>query len=192
MIRIIAFLILIAGLAFAGAWLADRPGDVAINWMGWRIETSLLVAVGVVAALVVAVMMLWSLVRFVLRSPRIMAHIRRERRKRRGERAVSLGLVAVASGDMRSARKFASEADRFAGDEPLALLLTAQTAQLSGDRARADAAFRAMAERPETRLLGLRGLYIEAQRRGDTDAVRRHAEEAVRGAPALPWAGHAV
>jgi HemY protein len=192
MIRIIAFLILIAGLALAGAWLADRPGDIVVNWMGWRIETSLLVAAGVVAALVVLVMALWSLVRFVLRSPRILAHIRRERRRRRGERAVSRGLVAVASGDMRNARKFAGEADRFAGDDPLALLLSAQTAQLSGDRARADTAFRAMAERPETRLLGLRGLYIEAQRRGDTDAVRRHAEEAVRSAPALPWAAHAA
>ena len=39
-------------------------------------------------------------------------------------------------------------------------LLAAQSAQLSGDRASAQRAFRAMAERADTRLLGLRGLFI--------------------------------
>jgi HemY protein len=49
-----------------------------------------------------------------------------------------------------------------------------------------------MAEKPDTRVLGLRGLYVEAQRRGDAEAGRRHAEEAARIAPSLPWAGQAV
>ncbi|HEX2216395.1 MAG TPA: heme biosynthesis HemY N-terminal domain-containing protein [Xanthobacteraceae bacterium] len=192
MIRVILFLALIAAIALGAAWLAERPGDVAVTWMGWQIETSVMVAVAAVAAAVVLIMMTWSLLRLLLRSPRLLAQLRRERRRRRGQRAVSRGLVAAASGDMRAARRFAGEAERFAGDEPLALLLTAQTAQLAGDRAAADAAFRAMAEQPETRLLGLRGLYVEAQRRGDAEAGRRHAEEAARRAPALPWAGQAV
>ena len=76
-----------------------------------------------------------------------------------------------------------------AGDEPLALLLRAQTAQLNGDRAGAEAAFRAMAERADTRLLGLRGLFVEAQRRNDPVAARLFAEQAAKDAPALPWAG---
>ena len=76
--------------------------------------------------------------------------------------------------------------------EPLALLLRAQTAQLNGDRAGAEDAFRAMAERRDTRLLGLRGLFVEAQRRNDPVAARLAAEEAAKDAPALPWAGEAV
>src|SRR4029077_16979540 len=76
--------------------------------------------------------------------------------------------------------------------EPLALLLQAQTAQLSGDRAGAEDAFRAMAERRDTRLLGLRGLYVEAQRRNDSVAARLFAETAAKDAPALTWAGQAV
>ena len=78
------------------------------------------------------------------------------------------------------------------GDEPLALLLRAQAAQLNGDRAGADAAFRAMAERADTRLLGLRGLFVEAQRHNDPVAARLAAEQAAKDAPALPWAGQAV
>jgi HemY protein len=192
MIRVIAFLVLVAVIALGAAWLAERPGDIAITWMGWRIETSLMVGFAAVAVLVALIMLVWSLVRVVLRSPRLVAQARRNRRVRRGQRAISSGLVAVASGDMRAARRAAGEAARYAGEEPLALLLRAQSAQLAGDPAQADAAFRAMAERPETRLLGLRGLYVEAQRRGDAAAGRRYAEQAAGIAPALPWAGQAV
>ena len=49
-----------------------------------------------------------------------------------------------------------------------------------------------MAERDDTKLLGLRGLYIEAQRRKDAAAARAYAEEAANAAPALGWAGQAV
>ena len=49
-----------------------------------------------------------------------------------------------------------------------------------------------MAERDDTKLLGLRGLYVEAQRRNDAVAARAYAEEAAKAAPALGWAGQAV
>ena len=43
MIQVVLFLITV-GLAAAGfVWFADRPGDVVINWLGYRIETSLMV-----------------------------------------------------------------------------------------------------------------------------------------------------
>ena len=62
------------------------------------------------------------------------------------------------------------------------LLLNAQCAQLAGDRAAAEFAFRAMAERDDTKLLGLRGLYVEAQRR-DGRARRRAATPKRRRRP---------
>ena len=92
----------------------------------------------------------------------------------------------------RAARKFADEAEKIAPGEPLALLLNAQCAQLAGDRTGAEFAFRAMAERNDTKLLGLRGLYVEAQRRADGAAARGYAEEAAKAAPSLAWAGQAV
>ena len=49
-----------------------------------------------------------------------------------------------------------------------------------------------MAERADTRLLGLRGLFVEAQRRNDPVAARLFAEQAAKDAPALAWAGQAV
>src|SRR5665647_1648070 len=44
MIQVVLFLITVALVAAGFAWVADRPGDVAIVWMGYRVETSLMVA----------------------------------------------------------------------------------------------------------------------------------------------------
>ena len=192
MIRVIVFLVAVGVLAFAAVWLADRPGDVTITWLRWRIDTSVMVLVSAVAVVTVLAVVLWSLVRAVVRSPDILALFFRHRRGARGYAAISRGLVAVGSGDVRAARKFANEVERIAPGEPLALMLTAQTAQLTGDRAAAEEAFRTMAARPDTKIFGLRGLFVEAQRREDMAAAQAYAEEAAKSAPALAWAGQAV
>jgi HemY protein len=49
-----------------------------------------------------------------------------------------------------------------------------------------------MAERKDTRLLGLRGLFIEAQRADDPVAAVGIAQEALRHSPSSTWASHAV
>jgi HemY protein len=192
MIRVILFLALVALIALGAAWIADRPGDVAITWQGYRIETSVTVAAVGIVVLIVVALLLWSLIRTILRFPDLVAMALGHRRGVRGYLAISRGLVAIGAGDGKAAQKFAEEAERIAPGEPLALLLNAQCAQLAGDRAGAEFAFRAMTERKDTKLLGLRGLYVEAQRRADGVAARGFAEEAARAAPSLAWAGQAV
>ncbi|MGY4499606.1 HemY protein [Bradyrhizobium sp. GM24.11] len=49
-----------------------------------------------------------------------------------------------------------------------------------------------MAEREDTRLLGLRGLFIEAQRADDAVGAVMIAEEAIKLSPSSTWASHAV
>ena len=192
MIRVVIFLLAIAALAFGAAWLADRPGEVVISWQGWRIDTSvaaLAMAVALVAAFAILV---WSVLRAIVRSPSALRQRLRMRAARRGYLALSQGLTAVGSGDARAARRFADEAGRLAPGEPLTLMLGAQSAQLAGDRAAAERTFKAMALRDDTRLFGLHGLFIEAQRRQDPAAARLIAEEAARSEAAPAWAGRAV
>ena len=43
MIRVVIYLLIVAGLACAAVWFADRPGEVAITWQGWRVDTSVMV-----------------------------------------------------------------------------------------------------------------------------------------------------
>jgi HemY protein len=192
MIRIILFLASIAVVAAGFAWIADRPGEVAITWMGYRIETSVMVAAFAAAVLVLAVLLLWSILRGILHSPEQASLFFRHRRAAKGYLAVTRGLIAIGAGDLRVARKCADDVARLSPGDPLGLLLTAQSAQMAGDRSTAERAFREMARREDTRLLGLRGLYIEAQRRNDADAARAVAMEAVKVGPAVGWAGQAV
>jgi HemY protein len=192
MIRVLIFLALVALMAFGVVWFADRPGDVAIVWQGYRIETSVMVALVAVAVVALIAVIVWSIVRTILRSPDLIAMFMSHRRGVHGYLAVSRGLIAIGAGDAAAAKRASAEVERIAPGEPLALLLNAQVAQLSGDRAAAEHAFRAMTERDDTKLLGLRGLFIEAQRRKDMAAARAYAEEAANASPALGWAGQAA
>jgi HemY protein len=192
MIRVVAFLVVASLLALGVVWLADRPGQVAITWLGYRADTSVMVGAGAIVAVAVLAVIAWSLARFMLRSPKLFSLALRERKRRKGYEAISRGLIAIGAGDARAAQRFAANAEKSQPGEPLALLLRAQTAQLTGDRAEAEDAFRTMAGRADTRLLGLRGLYVEAQRRNDPVAARLFAEQAAKDAPALAWAGQAV
>jgi HemY protein len=192
MIRVILFLIVVGALSLGIAWLADRPGDVVITWQGLRIETSLMILGAALLAAMVMLALLWSLVRAILRSHLILGNHLRHRRGVRAYETLSQGLIAVGSGDSAAARKFATEINRLAPGEPLALLLNAQSAQLSGDRDGAARVFQTMASRPDTKALGLHGLFHEARRRNDLTSARAYAEEAVRSAPSLGWAGRAV
>jgi HemY protein len=192
MIRVLLFLVVVGALAYGVALFADRPGEVIVTWQGWRIETSLLVLGLAIVAALALLALLWGMVRAMLRSPFMLRNLLHDRRGVRAYEAISRGLIAVGAGDLAAAHKFAAEVKRIAPAEPLALLLTAQAAQLSGDRESADRAFRAMASRPDTKVLGLHGLYIEARRRDDAASARAYAEEAARTNPTLAWAGKAV
>lgn len=192
MIRLVLFFVILFAAAAGFAWLADRPGEVAVNWMGYRIETDLTVAlIGLVVG-VLLIMFAWWLLRGLWNAPGSIGDWFGRRRREKGWSALSRGMIAVGAGDPRVAGKLSIEARKILGDEPLALLLEAQAAQLGGDRAGARVAFESMLKAPETRLLGLRGLYVEAQRHGEPEAARHFAEEAVRDAPALAWAGTAI
>jgi HemY protein len=191
MIRLLVFLLLMAAAAAGFAWIADRPGDVALTFMGNRYETSL--AVGALAIFLVALgfTLIWTVLSFVFRLPSLMSIAARARRRNKGYAALTRGMVAAGSGDTKLALKSAETAQKYLGEDPLTLLLRAQAAQLVGDRAQAERLFARMVEMPETRVLGLRGLHLEAQRRGDEAGAHHYAEQAQRIA-SLPWAGQAV
>jgi HemY protein len=192
MVRIILFLVLIALAAVGAAWVADQTGDVTLSWGGWRIVTTLPVFALALGVIIAASVLAWSFLRALWRTPERIRRSRRERRQARGRHAITHGLLAIGHGDSAAARGHAEIARRHAARDPLALLLHAQSAQLDGDREGAQRAFRAMAEREDTRLLGLRGLFIEAQRADDPLAAVMIAKEALKLAPASTWASHAV
>jgi HemY protein len=194
MIRLFIFLLVVLGLGWGFAWLADRPGLLSITWQDQMIETSLMVAATLVVALIGAVMLLWWIIGVVWTSPYSVRRYFRARKRDRGYQALSTGLIAAGAGNALLARKMSIRTRGLlsADQEPLIHLLDAQTALIEGKYDDARAKFESMSNDPETRELGLRGLYMEARRLGANEAARQYAEKAVEHAPYLPWASQAT
>ena len=186
--RLILWAIAIAALIAAAVWLADNPGSATLEWRGWRVDSSVAVLAGAVAAIAVAAAILYRGAWAVWGMPRRILFWRRMARREKGYRTLTRGLVAVAAGEAEEARKLAARAEKLLGDPPLTKLLTAQAAQLIGDEAAARKHFADMLDRPETAFLGLRGLILAARKEGDEAAALEYARRAYAIRPKTPWA----
>ena len=187
MIRMVLYLAGVALAATGLAWLADRPGSLIVNWEGYEVETSVFRAVVIAALLAGLAIFLWSLVRQVLSSPAMLGSYFTRRRQERGLDALSSGMIAIGAGDRTLALQSAVQARKALPNEPLTHLLRAQAAQLAGDRSTSRRIFEAMLGSPDTEQLGLRGLFLEAEREGEAEAARQFAERALRLNPRLGW-----
>ena len=192
MTRILVFTVSVIAAAIGVAWFADRPGSVTVEWLGYQVETSAFVGALGVVAVVVVLILVWAVLRYLLTRPAAMAAYARERRRKQGYDALSRGLLAIGVGDRTLAQRYAGIAGRNLPREPLTALLRAQAAQLRGDRDAARRAFETMLDNPETQLLGVRGLFLEATRSNDIEAARALAEQAVKRDPKLAWGVNAL
>jgi HemY protein len=194
MLRVLFYLLIVVALGFGFAWLADRPGELDVVFAGNHYNVPLITAVAGIVAIVAAILLLWWLVKSIIQSPYTLRRHFRARKRDRGYQSLSTGLIAAGAGDAEAARRMTKQAGKLlnSDQEPLIKLLEAQTAMLEGRTDDARKGFEAMLEDPETKLLGLRGLYIEAQRVGAIEAARHYASEAAKQAPQLEWASSAV
>jgi HemY protein len=190
MIRILIFLLVVFLFSAGFVWLADRPGEMVVMFGGYQYQVSLMVAAIAITAIVVTVMLSWWLVKSVWNSPYAIARYFRVRQRDRGYQALSTGMIAAGAGDAALARKMKKQAAKLirSETEPLVSLLDAQASLLEGDHDGAREKFERMLDDPEMRLLGLRGLYLEAERLGDRAAARHYAGRAADVAPQLGWA----
>ncbi len=194
MIRILIFLLVVFLIGLGFAWLADRPGDMLVTFDGYQYRVTLMVAAAGIVAIVAAVMIAWWLVKSIWNSPHAISRHFRARKRDRGYQALSTGMIAAGAGDSALARNMNKQAAKLirSDQEPLIQLLDAQAHLLDGDHEGARRSFEAMVDDPETRLLGLRGLYLEAERLGDQAAARHYAGRAADIAPQLAWAAEST
>lgn len=190
MARILTFFVVVLLLGVGFAWLADRPGDLVVTIGGMQYKVTLMVAASAIVAVVAAVMLAWWAVKSLVASPYVLRRHFRARKRDRGYQSLSTGLIAAGAGDGATALRMVKQAEKLlnVNQEPLIKLLDAQAAMLEGRADDARTKFEAMLDDPETKLLGLRGLYLEAQRLGARDASRHYAEEAALLAPNVEWA----
>ncbi|WP_082511159.1 MULTISPECIES: heme biosynthesis protein HemY [unclassified Rhizobium] len=192
--KVLFFLALILAAGFGFSWIADRPGDISLVWQGQSYQTTLLVALTALVALIGLVMAFWWVIRTLWTSPHSVRRFFRARKRDRGYQALSTGLIAAGAGNALLARKMSARARGLirADQEPLIRVLDAQAALIEGRHDEARRLYQEMSDDPETRELGLRGLYVEASRLGAHEAARQYAETAAEHAPYLPWAAKAT
>ena len=192
MLRLLIFLAVICAIAFGVTWLADNPGEVDVTWRGMEYDFSLMVALGMVLASRSRSRSCGRILRYVLRAPSLISLASRMRRREKGFNALSRGMIAVGSGDARAAQSHAAEARKLLADEPLTKLLARAVGAARGDRQRRRRGVQRNARTSRRPMRsGLRGLHVEARRRGDHEAALDYAARAHKYA-ALPWAAQAV
>ncbi|NRA85907.1 MAG: heme biosynthesis protein HemY [Rhizobiales bacterium] len=188
MIKLIGYFAAFVALIIGVVWLANNPGFVEFSWFNYHIKLTIGLFIVALVILITISVLFWRLVRGILGAPDAFGIFFSSRRRRKGYNALSKGIIAAGSGDVKAAHKFALVADAKLDNEPLTLLLKAQAAQLDGDKEQAHLAFKKMSEDAATKMLGLRGLFVEAQQNDDSATAKLVAIEAIAEDPHSKWA----
>lgn len=185
--RALMVLVALAAITSLAFWFAETGGTIEVRvgelWIGIGLPIALLV-------LVVGFLLghgVLSVLGALRRAPARSRAARADRRRGDGDAALTRALVALAAGTPDAARIEVRRARHLLGDTPQTLLLAAEAARLAGREDMAADAFKALAERPDARFLGLRGLLRQAMQREDWEAAHRLAKEADAAQPGAAW-----
>jgi len=187
LIRLVIWFLVVLGLAAAAAWLADHPGAVTVRFQAFEIDTSfaaltlvfVLIAAGASAAV-------W-LIGWLRRDMPVFGSNQVIKRQRRGFKMLNQSLVALSAGDPKLARTLVERAEVLLPPQPMVHLIAAEAASRSGDFVAASKRYSELEDTEDGRLLGLRGLLVEARRTGHENEALRIARLAFEENHKSPW-----
>lgn len=185
LIKILSFVVLVAGLAFgAGIWMESGEG-FRLQVSGWEINPGPLQAVVLLVLLFLAVWfvirlsgLLVATFRFLSGDETAISRYFDRNRERKGYEALADGMLALASGDGRLALAKSAKAERFLQRPELTDLLSAQAAEMSGDRTKAQDVYKRLLSNDRTRFVGIRGLLQQKLDDGDSEVALELARKA--------------
>ena len=187
--KIVLFLMIVVAIAFGATYLMDGDntiiGDLMITLGGVEYTLSAIEAVIVLTLLVVLIWvglklmsLLVATLRFINGDDTAISRYFNRSRERRGYRAFSDGMMALASGDADAAMTKAGQAERYLQQPTLTNLLAAQAAEMSGNTTRAEQIYKELIKDPQTRFVGVRGIMKQRLATGDTDVALKLAKKA--------------
>lgn len=191
LIKILLFVVLVAALTLGVGQLMESETGLRLAVAGWEFTLGPLQAVIVALLLLVLVWLtlklagfLVAVLKFATGDETAISRFFNRNRERRGFKAMAESMMALASGDGREALVKAARAERLLARPELTNLLTAQAAELSGDRRKATDTYKQLLKDDRTRFVGVRGLMKQKLSEGDTDTALKLAEKAFALKPA--------
>ncbi|MEC3861580.1 heme biosynthesis HemY N-terminal domain-containing protein [Mesobacterium sp. TK19101] len=189
LIKIVVFVALIAALTLGAGYLLDNDGtglaqaQIVLNGQEYTLGPiemiigSLIIVAGL-WVLFKLVSLLIAILRFINGDETAVSRYFDRNRERKGFQALSEGLMALASGEGRLAIAKAEKANKYLRKPELTDLITAQAAELTGDRDKAEKIYKRLVQNDTTRFVGVRGLMKQKLAEGDTDTALKLAEKA--------------
>jgi HemY protein len=193
LLKVLFFVAAVAGLTIGAGVLLDTGGAIRISAGGWEFTLGPLQATILALLLLVVLWLVLRLtgllvasLRFLTGDETALSRYFDRNRERKGYQALSDAMLALASGEPRLALARATRAERYLGRPELTNLLTAQAADLAGDRERAEGAWKALLADERTRFVGIRGLLKQTLTAGDQATALKLAEKAFALKPRNP------
>ena len=185
LIKIMLFVAAVIALTYGGTMLMELDGGLTVNTGA---EEFTLEPIEVTFGLLLLVLGVWlglKILTFLAASFRFLngdeTAISRyfdRNRERKGYEALAEGMVALASGEGHLAMTKAARAEKYLGKPRLTNLLTAQAAEMTGDRKKAEDTYKMLLQDNQTRFVGVRGIMKQRLEDGDTDTALKLAEKA--------------
>ncbi len=191
LIKIVLFVVIIAALTLGAGYLLETDGGIRVSIASTEFTLGPLQAV---IAMVVLVFVVWvflkllsllvATIRFLNGDETAISRYFDRNRERKGFQALADGMMALASGEGRVAMSKAAKAEKYLRRTELTNLITAQAAEMSGDSAKAEAAYKQLLTQDSTRFVGVRGIMKQRLAEGDTETALKLAEKAFALKPA--------
>ncbi|MFV0359566.1 heme biosynthesis protein HemY, partial [Tropicimonas sp.] len=186
LIKILLFIALVAGLTIGAGYIMQHGPDVVLSIPGY-FEVTLgplqAVLAGLAAFVVIwlalfAIGLLIAFVRFLLGDETALSRYIDRNRERRGYRALTDALMALASGEGRLAMAKAVKAEKLLDNPTATKVIIAEAAEMIGERQKAEEAYKALLGDDKTRFVGVRGIMKQKLDEGDTETALKLAEAA--------------
>lgn len=185
LIKVAIFIALAAALTLGVSYLQDSSSSISVVFQGKEYNPEpLVVVIGVVLAFIGfwIVLKLAGLavatLRFFMGDKVALRRYFDKRQEQRGYRALADGMVALASGEGALAVTKAVKAEKLLAKPELTRLISAQAAEMSGDRVQAIEIYKELLGDDRTRFVGVRGLMKAKLAEGDVDTALKLAEKA--------------
>ena len=185
LVKILIFVGLVVLATMGVSQLLETSGEVRISVANTEFTLTPMVAMLGLIALLFAFWVLLKILnllvavfRFLNGDETAISRYFDRSRERKGFEALADGLMALASGEGRTAMAKAAKAEKYLKRPELTNLITAQAAEQAGDTRKAQDVYKRLLSDERTRFVGVRGIMKQKLAEGDTDTALKLAEKA--------------